>query len=144
MILLDLGLLRTRVRFPPPPPELFFAAGSTHHCRPFLFSIRCFSLHSASIVTTYLISFATSDTELPSSPHLCCLLVALLDVLPRTPASAPRRRPGTLWVVPLNATRYEKGPKDALRQPSSFFLPFSLTFAPAMLIVFTELCSGRP
>jgi len=45
-----------------------------------------------------------SDTESPSSPHLCCLLVAFLDVLPRTPASAPRRRPGTLWVVPLNAT----------------------------------------
>ena len=38
---------------------------------------------------------------------LAVCYVALLDVLPRTPASAPRRRPGTLWVVPLNATRYE-------------------------------------
>jgi len=40
------------------------------------------------------------DTKSPSLPHLCCLLVALLDVLrPASgcpaPSSAPRRRPGT-------------------------------------------------
>jgi hypothetical protein len=54
-----------------------------------------------------------SGTKSPSSPHLCCLLVAFLDVqrpasrVP-APASAHQSRPGTLWVVPLNATRYDR------------------------------------
>ena len=43
-----------------------------------------------------------SYTELPSSTHLRCLLIALLDVPPCTPASALRRRLG----APSNATWY--------------------------------------
>jgi hypothetical protein len=46
----------------------------------------------------------TSDTKLPSSTHLRCLLVALLDVLNSTPASAPRRR----LSAPSNTTWYEQ------------------------------------
>ena len=41
-------------------------------------------------------------TTSPSCAYLCCLLVILLDVLKRTPASIPRRRLDLL----LNATWY--------------------------------------
>ena len=44
-----------------------------------------------------------NDTKAPSFAYLCCLLVILLDVLKRTPASIPRRRLDLL----LNATWYE-------------------------------------
>ena len=44
-----------------------------------------------------------NDTKSPSFAYLCCLLVILLDVLKRTPASIPRRRLDLL----LNATWYE-------------------------------------
>ncbi len=63
------------------------------------------SIHSdeSGLMDGYCIaSVDASDTESPSSPHLRCLLVALLDVQRRTPASAPRRR----LDVPSNATRY--------------------------------------
>ena len=43
------------------------------------------------------------NTESPSCAYLCCLLVILLGVLKRTPASIPRRRLDLL----LNATWYE-------------------------------------
>jgi succinyl-CoA synthetase alpha subunit len=52
-------------------------------------------------------------TKSPSSPHLCCLLVALLDILtcmpsPGYPLAGVRRRPDTRSrVVPLNATWYD-------------------------------------
>ena len=48
--------------------------------------------------------FCHFDTKSPSFAYLCCLLVIVLDVLKRTPASIPRRRLGLL----LNATWYKK------------------------------------
>jgi len=45
-----------------------------------------------------------TDTESSSFAYLCCLLVMLLDVLKRTPASIPRRHLDLL----LNATWYDE------------------------------------